>query len=122
MVGVRSPGWRTNSRTFVEVKTVAHPGQELAAGDAGLLVAGAAIHGPIMLGHKWQLCLSSALSTNSWMHLTRGALRTVGVSCGSAAIGAAGRAAAGLIHQAFLLVELLFSCCEYEIVSAITAL
>jgi hypothetical protein len=52
----------------------------------------------------------------SWSALTI-ASATGCLTAGSTARWAASR----LIHQAFLLVELLFTCCEYEIVSALTA-
>jgi hypothetical protein len=56
------------------------------------------------------------------MHLARRTLRAISSSTGRrTARGTAGRAASRLIHQAFLLVELLFSSRKYEVVSALTA-
>jgi hypothetical protein len=56
------------------------------------------------------------------VHFSRGALRTGTGTTDSTSVGTAGRAAGRLIHQTFLLVELLFSGGEYEVVSALTAL
>lgn len=94
----------------------------LIAGNADLVVAGAAIDGAVVLGQERHLSLGATLSANHCMHLARGTLGTgSGAASGGAACRAAGRAATRLIHQTFLLVELLFTCCEYEIVSALTA-
>jgi hypothetical protein len=57
------------------------------------------------------------------MHLARGALRAISSTTRRRTTrSTAGRAAARLIHQAFLLVELLFSSRKYEIIPALTAI
>jgi hypothetical protein len=52
------------------------------------------------------------------MHFARGALGAVAHAAVCTARRAASRAATGLVHQAFLLVKLLFTRSEYEIASA----
>ena len=96
----------------------------LIAGHPDLVVTRATIDGAIILGQERHLRLSSALGTNNCMHLSLSRALTAGrttTTCGCTACGAAARAAARLIHQTFLLVELLFSCGEHEIISAFTA-
>jgi len=98
-------------------------GQGLVAGDSYLVVARATIHGTIILGQEWHLCLGSALGTDHRMHLTgcafaRTSTHTVGRT---AACRTAGRTATGLIHQSFLLVEFLLACGKFEIVTAVAA-
>jgi hypothetical protein len=96
--------------------------RELATANANLVVAGAAIDRTIILGKEWNLGLSAAFSTNDGVHLAGGALRTIArATSRGAACGATGWAASRLIHQPFLLVELLFTCGKNEIVPAITA-
>jgi hypothetical protein len=95
----------------------------LATSDADLVVAGAAIDGAIILGQEWYLRLGSALSANHCVHLSLRALCTIGSTARrSTACRTARWTATGLIQQPFLLVELLFSCGEYEVISALTAL
>ena len=98
-------------------------GQGLAASDAHLVVAGAAIHGAIIPGQEWHLCFSAALGTDDRVHFTWGALsRTPAHAAGGVpARCAAGGATTGLIHQPFLLVKFLFAGCEDEVVSTIAA-
>ena len=97
--------------------------RELVACDPDSVVAGTAIDGAIILGQEWYLRLGSALSADHCVHFSLGALCTTcttarrGTACGSARW-----AATGLIHQSFLLVELLFSCGECKLISALTAL
>lgn len=55
------------------------------------------------------------------MHLARGALRTSARSGFCAVARTTARTTARLIHQTFLLVELLFASGEGEIIPAITA-
>jgi len=93
----------------------------LIADNTDLIVAGAAIDRAIILGQERYLRLRTALSTNNCVHFSWGALRTVSTARRIAAGSTAGRAATRLIHQTFLLVELLFSCGEHEIISALTA-
>ena len=94
------------------------------AGDSYLVVAGAAIHGAIILGQEWDLCFNSALSTDNRVHLAWSAFagtsaHTVGRT---AACRTAGWTATGLIHQSFLLVEFLLACGKFEIATAVAAL
>jgi hypothetical protein len=56
------------------------------------------------------------------MHLAWRTLTATGTPRRLAASSTAGRATTRLIHQSFLLVELLFSGGEYELISAFTAL
>ncbi len=94
----------------------------LAAGHAIFIKAGTAIDGAIVLGQERNLRLNSALSADHSMHLAWGTLRTI---ARTAPLGATARAATGttarLVHQTFLLVELLFACGKSEIAFAITA-
>ena len=94
----------------------------LAASDTHLIVASAAIDGAIILRQEWNLRLYATLGTNNGMHLSWSAFGTAScVSACTATCGAAGRTTSGLVHQTFLLVELLFACGEYEIGAAFTA-
>jgi hypothetical protein len=96
--------------------------QRLSSRSTNLIVASAAIHRAIFCGKEWNLGFSSTLVTNNCVHFSRGALRTISrPTRSSTACSSAGRAASRLVHQALLLVEFLFSYCEYEIVSALTA-
>jgi hypothetical protein len=86
------------------------------------VIAGAAVDRTIILRQEWDLRLGATLCTDDCMHLAGGALRAISSSAGCrTACSTAGRAASRLIHQAFLLVELLFSSRKYEVVSALTA-
>ena len=94
----------------------------LAARYTNLIVAGAAIDGAIILGQEWHLRLHSALGANNCVHFARAALGATThparrIATRSAARGTAAR----LIHQAFLLVKLLLTSGEYEIISAFAA-
>ena len=91
---------------------------------ADFIVACTAIHGAIILGQEWYLCLSTALGANNRVHLTWATFgaATPHATRRAAARRATGRATTGLIHQALLLVKLLFSRCKYEVISAFTAL
>jgi hypothetical protein len=96
----------------------------LIAGYADLVVTRATIDGAIILRQERHLRLSSALGTNNCMHLSLSRALTTGrttATCRSAARSTTTGAAARLIHQTFLLVELLFSCGKHEIISAFTA-
>jgi hypothetical protein len=93
----------------------------LVACDTCLIIACAAIDGAIILGQEWNLRLYATLSANNRMHLSWSAFGTTCVPTRIAACGTTGRAASGLVHQTFLLVELLFACGEYEIGAAFTA-
>lgn len=98
-------------------------GQGLVAGDSDLVVAGATIHGTIILGQKWDLCFCATLGTDNYVHLTGCAFaRTSAHTVGRiAACHTAGWTATGLIHQSFLLVEFLLACGKFEIVTAVAA-
>jgi hypothetical protein len=87
-----------------------------------LVVAGTAIDGAIILWQEWHLRLHAALGADDSVHFARGAFGTIAHPTGCAARRAARRATAGLVHQAFLLVKLLFTRCEYEIASAFSTL
>ena len=97
--------------------------QGLVAGDSYLVVAGAAIYGPIILGQKWDLCFCATLGTNNCVHLAGCAFaRTSAHTVRRTATGrTAGWTATGLIHQSFLLVEFLLACGKFEIVTAVAA-
>ena len=92
------------------------------AAHAHFIVAGTAIHRAIILWQERDLCLCAALSTNHAVHLARRPLtpcHTPAAPLG-AACRTARRAASRLVHQAFLLVELLLTGSEYEILTALT--
>ncbi len=91
---------------------------ELAARYTHLVVAGTAIDGAVVLWQERHLRLHAALGADYSMHFARGALSAIAHSAGCTARRAASRAATGLVHQAFLLVKLLFTRSEYEIASA----
>jgi len=94
----------------------------LVAGDSNFVIAGAAIDGAVILGQEWDLRLDTALGTNDRVHFAWGALARTSTCGGHAAACRAARwTTTRLIHQAFLLVKLLFTCGKYEIVSALTA-
>ena len=95
----------------------------LIACDPNFVVAGTAIDRAIILGQEWHLRLGTTLSANHRVHFAWSTLSTsthtsrrVATSC------TACWATTRLIHQSFLLVELLFTSSEYEVVSAFTAL
>jgi len=97
--------------------------QGLIAWDADLVVAGTAIDGAIILGQEWHLRLGAALGANHRVHFAWSALSTSTHTGRRVAAGrTAGWTTTRLVHQAFLLVELLFTGSEYEVVSAFTAL
>jgi len=96
--------------------------QGLVAGDSDLVVAGAAIHGTIILGQEWNLRFGSTLSADYRVHLARGAFRTSAHTVGRiAACRTAGGTATGLIHQSFLLVEFLLACGKFKFATAVAA-
>lgn len=82
------------------------------------VVAGTAIDRAIVLWQERHLRLHAALGADHSVHLTRGALSAIAHPTRRAASRAARGAATGLVHQAFLLVKLLLTSSEYEIVSA----
>ena len=95
----------------------------LIADNTNLIIAGTAIDRAIILRQEWYLRLRTAFGTNNCVHFSRGALRTVSNTARRIATGStAGRAAAGLVHQPLLLVELLFTCGECEIISTFATL
>ena len=97
-------------------------GKGLVAGDSYLVVAGAAIHGAIILGQEWNLCFGATFCTDHRVHFARGTFRTSSHTVGRiAASRTAGRTTTGLIHQSFLLVEFLLACSKFEIVTAVAA-
>ena len=97
--------------------------RELVACDPDSVVAGTAIDGAIILGQEWHLRLGAALGANHRVHFAWSALSTSTHTGRRVAAGrTAGWATTRLVHQAFLLVELLFTGSEYEVVSAFTAL
>src|SRR3989440_7728080 len=97
--------------------------RELVACDPDSVVAGTAIDGAIILGQEWHLRLGAALGANHRVHFAWSTLSTSTHTGRRVAAGrTAGWATTRLVHQAFLLVELLFTSSEYEVVSAFTAL
>ncbi len=96
--------------------------QELIADDAHFIEARATINGAVILWQEGNLCLDSTFCTDHRVHFAGSALRAIARSTGVIAASlTAGAATAGLIHQPFLLVELLFSCGKHKIISAVTA-
>lgn len=89
----------------------------LPASDAHSIVAGAAIDGAIVLWQERNLCLHAALSTDNGVHFAGSAFAAIAGPTRRTASRAARRTAARLIHQAFLLVKLLFTGSEHEIVT-----
>ena len=81
-----------------------------------LVVACAAINRAIILGYEWHLCLGSALSTNDCVHFAWTTI-TIAWTRRTATRCPAFRTPTRLIHQTFLLVKLLFTSCECEVVS-----
>ncbi|MHB8600047.1 MAG: hypothetical protein ACYDER_24955 [Ktedonobacteraceae bacterium] len=97
-------------------------GKGSVAGDSDLVVAGATIHGAIILGQEWYLCFGATLGTDHRVHFARDTFRTSSHTVGrSAASRTAGGTTTGLIHQSFLLVEFLLACGKFEIVTAVAA-
>jgi hypothetical protein len=97
--------------------------QGLVACDPDFVVAGAAIDWAIILGQEWDLRLNTAFGTDDRVHLAWRAFTRTPAHCRRAAArGAAGWTTTRQIHQTFLLVKLLFTGCEYEIVPALTAI
>ena len=95
----------------------------LVAGDSNFVIAGAAIDGAVILGQEWDLRLDTALGTNDRVHFAWGALARTSTRGGCAAACRAARwTTTRQIHQTFLLVKLLFTDGEYEVVSAFTTL
>jgi len=125
--------WEIVSRTVLPIWSRERSGQYgshypktwryvLIANRAHLIVARATINGAIILWQEGHLRLRATLGTDYCMHLARSTLTIARTSSGVAAICTTGWAASRLILQTFLLVELLFSGSEYEIISALTAL
>ena len=97
--------------------------RELVTCDPDSVVAGTAIDGAIILGQEWHLRLGAALGANHRVHFAWSTLSTSTHTGRRVAAGrTAGWATTRLVHQAFLLVELLFTGSEYEVVSAFTTL
>jgi hypothetical protein len=97
-------------------------GKGLVAGDSYLVVAGATIHGTIILGQEWNLCFGTTFCTDDRVHFARGAFRTSSHTVGRvAASRTAGGTATGLIHQSFLLVEFLLARGKFEFVTTVAA-
>jgi hypothetical protein len=95
----------------------------LVAWDSDFVVAGAAIDRAIILGQEWDLRLDATLGTNDGVHFAWGAFaRTPTHARRATACCAARWTTTRLVHQTFLLVKLLFTGCEYEIVSALTTI
>ena len=90
----------------------------LAARYTHLVVARTAIDRAVVLWQERHLRLHAALGADDRVHFTRCAFGAVAHSTGRTARCPARWATAGLVHQAFLLVKLLFTRSEYEIVSA----
>jgi hypothetical protein len=107
-----------NPRLYDDIKSCT---RVLVACDADFIVAGATIDGAIILGQEWDLRLDTALGTNDRVHLAWGAFARTPTGR-AAPRRAAGWTTTRLIHQTFLLVKLLFTRGEYEIVSALTAI
>jgi hypothetical protein len=109
---------------------VTEKASRLLASGAYLIVAGATIDGTVVLWRERNLRFDPTFSANYAIHLARGTLTIaitvamVGISptSGVAAISAALWAAAGLIEQALLLIEVLLTSGEDEIVAAFTAI
>ena len=93
----------------------------LAARHANLIVAGATIDRSIVFRQERNLRLDSTLGANHRMHFARS---TISASTRSP-LGATTRTTtgttAGLIHQPFLLVKLLFAGGKNEVISTLTA-
>src|SRR5215469_9558667 len=85
------------------------------------VIASAAIDGAIILGYEWHLRLGSTLGANDCMHFAWATLRTTTRAARCTARCATCRTPAGLIHQAFLLVKLLLTRGEREIITAFPA-
>ncbi len=97
--------------------------ERLAASYTHFIVTGAAIDRAIILGQEWHLGLNAAFSTNNSVHFAWRTIRSAARRTGRITTGCTtGRTATRLIHQPLLLVELLFSGGEYEVISAFTAL
>ena len=95
----------------------------LAACYPDFVVASAAIDRAIILGQEWYLRLGATFGANHSVHFAWSTLSTSTHTGRRVTAGCtAGWATTRLVHQAFLLVELLFSGSEYEVVSAFTAL
>ena|SRR5439155_10280305 len=95
----------------------------LVACDPDFVVAGTAIDRAIILGQEWYLRLGTALGANYRVHFSWSTLSTSTHTSRRVTAGCtAGWATTRLIHQTFLLVELLFADSEYKVVSAFTAL
>src|SRR5256885_5733176 len=102
---------------------IARSTQVLVACDPDFVVAGAAIDRAIILGQEWDLRLDTTLGTNNCVHFAWRALaRTPTHARRATACRAARWTTTRLVHQPFLLVKLLFTGCEYEIVSALTTI
>jgi hypothetical protein len=110
---ISTPGTRLNNWYYC-------PWTCLVVANTYLIVARAAINGAIILGQEWNLCLSTTLSASDCVHLAWSTLAMVWASWRRATSCAARSTTTRLIHQTFLLVELLFTGSEYEIVSALT--
>lgn len=93
----------------------------LAASYADLIVARAAINGSIIFRQEWDLRLHAALGTDHCVHLARSTFGATARASFRTPTRTATGATARLIHQTFLLVELLFAGSENEIISTVAA-
>ncbi len=93
----------------------------LVARHSYLVITSAAIDGSIILRQEWNLGLRATFSANNGVHFSWSALCSSTCPRRTAARCTAGRTTARLIHESFLLVELLLSGGENEIVAALTA-
>jgi hypothetical protein len=94
----------------------------LAARYTNPVVAGAAIDRAIVLRQEWHLRLHSTFGADHRVHFARATLRAPTPTGYIAARSATRGTPARLIQQAFLLVKLLLTSGEYEIISAFATL
>ena len=92
----------------------------LAVADTYLIIARATIDWAVILGQEWNLGLSTAIGANYRVHLAWSTLALACTARRCTTSSAARSTTTRLIHQTFLLVELLFTGSEYEVFSALT--
>ena len=85
------------------------------------VIARAAIDGAVILGYEWHLRLGSTLGANDCMHFAWATLWTTTRAARCTTRWATCRTTTGLIQQAFLLVKLLFTRGEREVITAFPA-
>src|SRR2546421_8945771 len=118
---VLSRGWKQPMLPNLYVARAVR--RELVACHPDSVVAGTAIDRAIILGQEWYLRLGAALGANDRVHFAWSTFSTSTHTSRRVTAGCtAGWATTRLVHQAFLLLELLFTSSEYEVVSAFTAL